>query len=88
MNLARGPKKRGKEAEALDVVHVQVGQQDVHPLGSRVDGSPKPTDASPGVEREDGAIGAHDLDRGGVAPVTRGFRAGAGERAPRPPQEE
>jgi hypothetical protein len=78
MNLARGPKERGKEAEALNVVHVEVGQEDVHPLDGRVNGGPQPTDAGPGVEREDGAIGAGDLDCGGVAPVPRRFRAGAG----------
>src|ERR1700675_401994 len=38
MNLARGPKERGKEAEALDVVHVEVGQEDVQPLDGRVNG--------------------------------------------------
>ena len=88
MDLAGGPKERGKEAEALDVVHVEVGQEDVQPLDGRVDGGSEPADAGPGIEREDGAIGAHDLDRGGVAPVARRFRAGAGERPAGPPQAD
>ena len=50
------------------MVHVEVGQQDVQPLDRRVMAA-QPTDAGPGIEREDGAIGAHDLDRGGIAPV-------------------
>ena len=68
MDLAGGPKERGKEAEALDVVHVEVGQEDVEPLDRRVNGGSEPTDAGPGVEHENGAIGAHDLDCCGVAP--------------------
>ena len=62
------------------MVHVEVGQEDVKPLDRRVDGGSEPADAGPGIEHENGAIGAHDLDRGGIASVTRRFRAGAGER--------
>ena len=63
------------------------GQEDVHPLDSRIDCGPEPTD-SVRLEREDAAIGVHDLDRGGVAPVTSRFGAGAGERPAGPPQAD
>jgi hypothetical protein len=62
MDLAGRPKERGKEAEALDVVHVEVGQEDVQPLDGRVNGGSEPADAGPGIERKDRAIGLHDLD--------------------------
>ena len=88
MDLARGPEERGKEAEPLDVVHMKVGQEDVQPLDSWVDDGAEPTDAGPRIEREDGAIGADDLDRGGVAPVPRRLRAGARKRPACPPQAD
>ena len=58
VDLARWPKERGEEAEALDVVHVEVGQEDIQPLDRRVNGGSEPTDAGPGIEHENGAIGA------------------------------
>ena len=73
MDLARGPKERGKEAEALDVVHVEVGQEDVEPLDRRVNGGSEPTDAGPGIEHENGAIGARSRPRRRCCPVTRRF---------------
>src|SRR5436309_2476407 len=85
-NRPRGPKERGKEAETLDMVHVEMRQEDVHALDGRVNGGPEPADAGSGVEPKDGAVGADDLDRGGVAPIPRRFRAGAGERPASPPQ--
>jgi hypothetical protein len=88
VNLARRPKERRKEAEALDVVHVEVGQEDVQPLDGRVNRGSEPADAGPGIEREDGAVGAYDLDRGGIAPVARRLWAGAGERPAGSPQAD
>jgi hypothetical protein len=60
---------------ALDVIHVQVGQQDVDPGEVRRQLRPEPANARAGVEQQHRAVVTAHLDAGGVAAVARGLPA-------------
>ena len=47
-----GPIERREESETLDVVHVQMGQQDIDAADGRVDGLAQTPDARPRVEHK------------------------------------
>ena len=55
VDLDIGPVERREEAEALDVVHVQVREQDVDALQLRRDGGREPPDAGSGIQDQDRA---------------------------------
>ena len=81
----RGPERRREEHEALDVVEVEVGEEDVHARGLLVQRQPEAADAGARVEHHDGAVGERDLHARGVAAVARGLGPGRGDRPARPP---
>jgi hypothetical protein len=79
VNLPARFEEGSKEAEPLDVIHVEVGQQ--HMDGTTVAGEHgfQTPHASASVEDEDGIVAAIDLDAGGVAAVSDRVRTRAGE---------
>ena len=84
-DLGLGAEGRGEEDEALDVVEVQVGEEDVEAGRLVGQGEAEVADAGAGVEREQRAVGEGDADAGGVAAVADRLRAGEGIE-PRVPQ--
>src|SRR5204863_8116506 len=77
---------RGKEPEALDVIHVQMGQQHAHTLNRRIDGVPEAPDARPRVERKDRAVRAPDFHGSRISAIADGVGARACERPASPPK--
>src|SRR4051794_14723657 len=59
----------GEEDEALDVVEVEVGEEDVEPGRLVGLGQAEAADAGAGVERQHRAVREGDADAGGVAAV-------------------
>ena len=74
-----------EEAEALDVIHVQVGQEHVDRPAVARKRCPSTAHPGAGVEDEDAPFSSVDLDAGGVAAVTDRLRTCARERATRAP---
>src|SRR5262249_33646259 len=78
--------KRRKEAESLNVVHVQMGEKDVHPCQRLRERNSESADAGSGVENEQRAIATAHFHARGVAAVPRGFRARRRQRSARSPK--
>ena len=76
-----------EEAQALDVIHVQVRQQDVEPAWLLV-GIAHAAHPGARVEHHDRAVAALDLGARGIAAVAHRVRTGAGDRAARAPQAD
>ena len=76
----------GEEDEALDVVEVEVGEEDVEPGRLVRQRQAEAADAGAGVERQHRAVGEGDADAGGVAAVADGFRPRGGDRSARAPE--
>ena len=76
----------GEEDQALDVVEVQVGEQDVQAGRLVAEGEPEAADPGARVERQQRAVGERDLHAGGVAAVADRLRAGGGHRAAGSPE--
>ena len=76
--------ERSKESQPLDVIHVQVGQQDVDAprFVVRVANAPN---ASARVEDDDRAVAAFYLGTCGVAAIVDGLGSGAGDRTKETP---
>jgi hypothetical protein len=65
--LLSDPERR-EEAEALNVVEMQVREQDMQwPLAAAVQREPQCTDACSSVKHEQRIVGETDLEAGGVA---------------------
>jgi hypothetical protein len=79
--------QRPEEPQAEDVVHVEVGQQDVDAAEIGGPAVHRP-DARPGVEDADGAGGGPHFDTGGVPAIAGGLRPGARQRAPHASQDD
>ena len=86
MHLRVFAKERREEPEAYDVVHVEVGEEDVDPPAVAVEFLAKAADAGACIENEERAVVRADFDAGRVAAVAHSFRAGVGERTARAPQ--
>ncbi len=85
-DLGLGAEGGGEEDQALDVVEVEVGEQDVQAgrlVGER---QAEAADAGAGVERQHRAVGEGDADAGGVAAVADRLRPRGGDRAARAPE--
>jgi hypothetical protein len=67
-----------KKAEALDVIHVEVGEEEVYAADGSHELFAEAADAGAGVEDEDGSFTAAYFDAGGIAAVAFGFWAGGG----------
>jgi hypothetical protein len=76
VDFESGLEQRGKKAEALDVIDVQVAQQDVDApnVGRQLES--ERSQAGSRVEHEHAAIGDAHLDAGGVAAVPHGVVTG------------
>ena len=84
-DLGLRPEGRGEEDQALDVVEVKVGEEDVEAGRLGGQGQAEAADAGAGVERQQRAVGEGDADAGGVAAVADRLRPGEGIE-PRVPQ--
>jgi hypothetical protein len=78
VDLEAWTSERVEEAEALDVVEMKVGEQDVDPPNVGTDGGSESSDAGTGVEHDDAVGAGADLDARGVAAVAH--RLGPGRR--------
>ncbi len=85
-DLGLGPEGRGEEDQALDVVEVEVGEEDVEAGRLGGEGEPEAADAGAGVERQQRAVREGDADAGGVAAVADRLRPRGGDRAARAPE--
>ena len=85
-DLGLRPEAGGEEDQALDVVEVEVGEQDVQAGRLVGQGEAEVADAGAGVERQQRAVGEGDADAGGVAAVADRLRARGGDRAARAPE--
>ena len=77
---------RREEHQPLDVVHVEVGQQDVHGPRRARHGQAEIADPGAGVEHDGRPVLERHLHAGRVAPVPQRLRPGRGHRAARPPE--
>ena len=80
VDLGRRVIERAEEAQSLDVVHVEMGEQDVDRLVSAGIGA-EPADARAGVEHQQRAVIASHLDCRGIAAVAGGLRSRSSDRA-------
>src|SRR5947209_13146107 len=78
-------KRRGEEHQALDVVEMAVGEEDVQRVTDVADREPEVADARAGVEDEHAAVAQGDLDARGIAAVAHGLRTRRRDRSPGPP---
>ena len=85
-DLGLGAEGGGEEDEALDVVEVEVGEEDVQPGRLVGQGEAEAADPGAGVERQHRAVGEGDADAGGVAAVADRFRPRGRDRPPRSPE--
>ena len=85
-DLGLRPEGGGEEDQALDVVEVEVGEEDVQPGRLVAEAEAEAADAGAGVERQQRAVGEGDADAGGVAAVADRLRPRGGDRAARPPE--
>src|SRR5689334_13332758 len=85
-DLGLGTEGGGEEDEALDVVEVEVGEEDVEAGRLVGQGEAEAADAGAGVERQHRAVSEGDADAGGVAAVADRFRPRGRDRAPRSPE--
>lgn len=81
MNVETRIVNRGKKAQSLDVVHMQVGEQDIHTPYRRRNRRRQTADSRAHIKHQYRAFAANHAHAGGVAAVARGFRAGRSERA-------
>ncbi len=86
VGLDRGIEQRPEKAQALDVIHVQVGQQDVDPAQRARERGAEPAHARPGIEDQHGAVMALDGNTRGVAAIAGGPGPRRGNRSPRSPK--
>ena len=86
MHLEIRPEERLEEAETLDVIHVQVGQQDVDPGNVALDRISEGADPSPRIENEQASVGGPYFDAGGVASVVHRLCPGRRQRTPCSPE--
>jgi hypothetical protein len=80
--------ERTEESEPLEMIEVQMGEQDVDPPKRTRQRPREAAHPRPGVEDEDGALGADDLDARGVSPVTSRLRPWRCQRAARAPERD
>ena len=86
MDVDAGPEQGPEEPEALQVIEVQVGQQDVELVdGLVLHRHAEGPQAGAGVEHEDGTVGEAYLHTRRVAAVAHGVWAGRRQRAACPP---
>src|SRR6202012_1420014 len=85
-DLGVGAEERGEEGEALDVVEVKVGEEEVDAGRLGREREAEAADAGAGVEDDERAVGEGDADAGGVPAVGDRLRAGGGDRSPRAPE--
>ena len=85
-----GAEAGGEEHQALDVVEVKVGEQQVDHRRARaaIEGQAELADAGAGVEHDQGPVPQRDLHAGGVAAVAHRLRAGRGDGAARAPDPD
>ena len=75
-----------KECEALDVVEMKMGQDDMEDAKAFAFAvGPQPPDARPCIENDERALSGAKLDAGRVAAVTNRLRTGARDRSPAAP---
>ena len=82
---------RSEERQALDVIPVGVGQQDVGLEGPEFSGlqvASQGEKTRPGVQDQQRPVGSADLDAQGVAPVAHGTRPRRGNRAASAPEPD
>ena len=70
MDLHTRPAQRREERQSLDVIHMQVGQQDVDPLEGGGQALPQGSDPGPRIEHDQRALFPLHGNTGGVSPVT------------------
>src|SRR5262249_13135979 len=83
-----GVEERSEEPEPLDVVHVQVGEQQVDAPERRRERAAEEPDPGPRVQDRDAVVLGPYLHAGGVAAVARGVRSRGGERAAHAPEPD
>jgi hypothetical protein len=88
MRSCRGREERLEEAQALDVVHVKVGQKDVNFADVGVDTGAETADAGPRIENEQLSAAAFNGDTGRVAAIADCGEARFGKRASRAPEAD
>jgi len=77
--------ERPEEGQAADMVEMRVREEQIGVERLSLEGLAQIPDAGAGVEEQQPLAAAH-LERGGVAAVARGARAGAGDRAAHAPE--
>src|SRR4029450_4531167 len=87
VHLHAGLVERRKKPEPLDVIHVQVGEQQIDAANPAREGGAESPYSRPGIEHQHVVLRAH-LDARGVAAVASSFGSRASQRTARAPERD
>src|SRR5688572_18097845 len=86
MNFRLRVAKDTKEPETLDMIHMQVSKENIHPAQGARQRKAQAPDASSSVQNKHCAIIPSYFNTGGVSPITGSVKTRGGQRAARTPK--